>query len=210
MGKDKPDKPKKPQPTAEEKELARQGVEKWNRYVTRYAPLEEDLVRASDRSTSGLRAGRGNADLMQEAGDDAMRSLATPNVATGLTNLGKMSAALSSAGGVNALEARVGDRDYRDKQQLSVIKTGIGQAGQQQSGLSALGRQQNALALDRYSSDYRREVEDSLADSQAINTLAQTGASMYFGNKAQKAQGNRLASIRHGGVYNNVDAKRRF
>lgn len=209
MGK-KPDKPKKPQPTAEERELARQGVQKWNRYVGRYAPLENDLVNASNRSTVNLRTGRGNADLMQEAGDSAIRSLATPNVATGLDNLGKMNVALSSAGGVNKLDGLLGDRNYRDQQQLSVIKTGLGQAGNQQAGLSALGRQQNSLALDRYSSDYKQKLDDSLADTQALSTIVEGGASMYYGNKARKQQESRLNSIINGGVYNNLAAKRSF
>lgn len=192
MGKSSPSKPKKPEPTLEEKELARQGVEKWNRYVNQYAPLEQDLVGASDRPTKGLRRGRGNADLMQEASQDAMKSLASPNVSTGLATLGKMNAALSSAGGANALQSRLEGQEYRDKQTLGAIKTGLGVAGESQSALSSLGRQQNQLALDRYSTEYRADLQQDMANHEAMMGLVQMGGQAYFGGKAKAAQSNRL------------------
>lgn len=209
MGKSKPKAPKAAEykPTAEEKELARQGVAKWNRYIGQYAPLEKDLIAASDRPTKNLQRGRGNADLMQEASQDSLRSLATPNVTTGLSNLGKMNTALSSAGSVNALQARLGDREYRDHQTLGAIQTGVGVAGSSQSALTTLGRQQNQLALDRFSTKYRADLEEDLANSQAINQLALLGGQAYFGNKARTAQEDRLAGLVHGGVYRNVDGR---
>src|SRR5690554_3638050 len=195
MGKSKPKAPEKPKPTQHETELARQGVQKWNRYMSQYAPLEEAELGNLNRSTQNLRAGRGNADLMQEVSQDAMHNLATPNVATGLSNLGRMNAAMSAAGGVNAQDAVMGDRMQRDEAHLSAIRRGIGQAGQQTQALSSLARQENHQAISRFQTDYRSQLQKSQADNQALWGLAEAGMSIYTGNKLQNEQRARLFSM---------------
>ncbi|MDH2296021.1 MULTISPECIES: hypothetical protein [Gammaproteobacteria] len=171
--------PKKPEATAEEKELAKQGVEKWNRYATMYAPLEDDMLANVDRSTTNLRQGRGNADLMREASNDFQQSFGNANVATSLSNLNAINSALKAAGASNASQAVLGDRQQRDGNTLAAINTGLGIAGQQQQSLTQLGQQNNAAMLDTYRRESEADIAKSNAQFGALNSLATMGMGKY-------------------------------
>lgn len=197
MGKSSPSKPKKPQPTAEEWELARQGSEKYNRYISRYAPLEDDAIAASDRPTMNLRAGRANADVMQQVSDDAMSAMASAPIGQGVNTLNKVTGALASAGAAGATDAVLGDRTYRDKQSLNMINTGLGQAGSSQSSLTQLGQQTTALAVNRYAAETSARLKDSVDNTQALNQLATTAGGMYMGYKQNKDLSDKLGRTLH-------------
>lgn len=197
MGKSSPPKPEKPKASAQETELADQGAQKWNRYIEQYSPLEKTELANVGRSTKNLAAGQGNAELMQQASQDAMRGLATPNVATGLTTLGKMNSALSSAGGVNSTSALFSDRVNRDNRMSAAIDRGLGQSGRQMRGLSQLGRQENNLALRRYSMENRAANNESRNDVKALSSLAETGVGIYARGKMNQQRSQRLFEIQN-------------
>lgn len=205
--------PKKPEATAEEKALAQRGVESYNRYIDRYAPLEEDSIAASDRPTVNLRSGRANADLMQEADKAATTALTSAPVGQGVTALGKLNAALSSAGAVGRGEAVVGDRTYRDQRTLEAIQTGLGQAGKSTSALAGLASQASANSLAKYRAETTADANSALATTKAINGLALGGTDLYMRGRQQKSLEEKLgrslnASRTAGssGLYRNVDS----
>lgn len=205
--------PKKPEATAEEKALAQRGVESYNRYIDRYAPLEDDVIAASDRPTVNLRAGRANADLMQEASKEAGSLLTSAPVGQGVTALGKLNAALSSAGSTGRGEAIVGDRTYRDQRTLEAIKTGLGQAGNSTSALAGLASQAGANALSKYNAKVQSDLRSDSANNQLLTSIAGGTADMYMRGRQNTAlteklgrtiNANRTANA--SGLYRNVDS----
>lgn len=197
MGKSSPKKPSKPQPTAEEYELARQGVEKFNRYTSRYAPLEKDAIAASDRPTAQLRSGRTNADLMSQVSGDAMDALGSAPIGQGVNTLNQVTGALASAGAAGATDAVLGDRSYRDQQTMGMIKTGLGQAGSAQSHLTNLGHQSTSAAVNRYRESEAARLQKSMDNTQAINQLAVQGTGMYLQNRQKQDLTNQLGRSLH-------------
>lgn len=160
-----PPPPKKPEPTSMEIELAEQGVERLDRYNQRYAPLEDRMIEGINRPTEGLLRGRTNADIMQEATDQATRSIAASDVGTGIRSLRDLSGAVSRAQSANSTAAIVGDRALRDDRALAAIETGIGMSGRQVEGLAALGASQNRKAL----TFLQAEEQEKLARYEAKN-----------------------------------------
>lgn len=158
-GGSKPSKPKPVAPTAEERELARQGAERFNRYSARYAPLEDAAIAERGRPTQRLQQGRTNADLMSEATMGAARAITQDSIPGGIQSLREIGGALSRAQSSNVSGSIVGDRMRQDERSMSLIETGIGLSGRQVSGLSQLGQSSNQRAIG--------ELRASLAEDQA-------------------------------------------
>lgn len=198
-------KPSKPEATEHEKELAKQGVYKWNRYIDRYAPLEEAELGTLNRSTSRLRGSRSNADLMQEVSKDLHSTLGSQPISLGLANLGRMNAAMTHAMSTGAADARLGDRADRDQSQLGAIKRGLGIAGEQTQGLSALGRQQNSNMLSRFDTDFRAGIQKENATVQAISDIAESVGTAYGAQAGANKQSQRIGSMMYQDQYGGRD-----
>lgn len=183
--------PKQP-PTEYEKELGRQSVEKWNRYVDRYAPLEEQELAELGRSRQGRMAAHTNAQLMSEATDNAMAALGSSGVTNAVRNLGGINSALSMAGSMGHTQSIVADRAERDDNKFAAMQRGMGIAGNQTQALSALGREQTAQSLQRYQISNQARMDRRNAVIGSVNSMAQMAAGQSIENQAIRAQDQRL------------------
>lgn len=195
--------PSEPKPSEHEKELGRQGVQKWNRYIDRYALLEEQDLATLAPDRQGRIAAHTNAQLMSEATDNAMAALGSPDTTTSIRNLGQINSALSRAGAAGYTQSIASDRARRDQEKFGAIQRGMGVAGSQTQALSALGRQETEQALSRYTTQVRSRMQRESDRVQAISGLAQAAGSVYTGNVAQAQQSQRLGSAMHQAHYGN-------
>lgn len=182
-----------PEPTAEERELARQGVQRYNRYATRYAPLEDEAIDNVDRPTERLNAGRTNADLMQEATENATRSMGQDDVATGVRSLRDLSGALTRSQGANRSAAVTQDRTQRDQRGLSMMETGLGMSGRQVQGLSSMAANANQQAMSELEAEQAERDARTEAVAGVVGTAAGEATSAYQRNKLN----SRLESARN-------------
>ena len=166
--------PKKQEPTAQEIELAKQGVDKYNRYQERYAPLEEASIANISRPTVQLQEGRTNADLMQEATKTATQSIESGNISQGLSSLDGLSRGLAAAGGANNVNAVVSDQTEKDQRALNNIATGLGLAATEQQGLTSLAANKNKEAEAKLNAELTRS--NAKANMRASITGAALGS----------------------------------
>lgn len=178
-------------PTAEEIELGRQGVEKYNRYVRQYAPLEDKMVAGINRSTVNLNEGRTNADIMQQATSAATQAIERGGVTAGLTSLDALQAGIGRAGAIAGSDAIVADRSTRDNKALGAIEVGLGMSARQQEGLTRMASNANQQALSALENEMTVNNAKKNAMAQVLGTAVGSGASKYQSYK----RGQRLDSL---------------
>lgn len=168
--------PEKPKPTKYELELGRQATQRFDRYMSRYAPLEEQMIDGVNRPVERLISGRSNADVMREASLSATGAIESGGITTGLTALDGINRALSRAGSDTAVAASVGDRAVRDERAMGAIEVGTGMARGQITGLAELGSIENQRALSRFDAENRMNLTRNAAS--AYRSQARLGATM--------------------------------
>ena len=168
--------PKKPKPSAHEKELGRQSMERHDRYMNRYAPLEDDMVAGINRPTERLIQGRSNADVMREATMASTSAIESGGITQGLTALNSVNQALSRAGSDITSASITGDRALRDDRAMGAIEVGLGMSERQTTGLSELGHMENQRALSRFNAD--NHLNRARAGADFTKSSARTGAVM--------------------------------
>lgn len=195
-------KPKKAEPTALEKEQSAQGIQKWNRYISQYAPLEEQALQESGSATvDGLLGGRSNADVFQKASQQSQKALTgSTGISSSLTALSDLSRLTGQGAASGVSSAQTDGREYQDTAQLGMIKTGLGQQQSNTSTLSSLAQISNQQALAKASAENAVGSLSSQLLTAGAGTALGQGAAKYARNKRR----DEYNSLLNGGIYNNV------
>ncbi len=147
--------------TAEEKEVARIGMEKWKRYQEVFVPIENKFIgKITDQKQYRTDAGREASASTQSVFNQVRERLSR---SSGGAGLGSGKFAMGSTGGgdatVDAL-AKVDARNTADDQQVrglqGALAIGRGQGEDAISGLSDTARIAGADAIDRARADADR------------------------------------------------------
>lgn len=181
-------KPQKVKATAHEKELGRQASQRYGRYMSQYAPLEDKMVSNINRPTERLIEGRSNADIMREASMATTSSIEAGGIATGLNALEGVNRALARSGSDTAFSSTMGSRAMTDDRAMATIETGLGISGRQAASMSNLASMSNQQALSRFENENRVNLARVQADDQRRN--ARTSATLgVLGSAAGGAMG---------------------
>lgn len=202
--------PKKAKPSELEKEQSREGVQKWNRYLTMYAPQEEKAINeAENTSVKGLVSGRSNADLYQQANDQSHEALSGgANLSQGISNLNGLARRTGQGAGTATVDAANTARDYSDSAMLGMIKTGLGQQGQNTSTLSSLASTKNSGALAKAQAENSVGDLGSMLTNTALGTAAGEGLGEYRAYKNRQEYQKLLRGGSGSGWYNSATSGR--
>jgi hypothetical protein len=176
---------KEPSETAEERELGRIAVERWNDYQIRFKPIEDEYIQAVQRTPSDYSEARGAAvATTHQAFGQAENKLQGNMFAAGLDpSSGQFIRAmdgvsqdkgLSMGTGVNEAEQAVDNAHVQGLQ--SVVQMGQGQAFEAMDGMGEIA----GMATDDAIQRANRSFQNRQAGLQLVGTIAGAGASHYM------------------------------
>lgn len=176
---------KEPKETAEERELGRIAIERWNDYQIRLKPMEDAFIKDVRKTGADFDEARGAAATsVQQAFGEAGNKLEGNLFAAGLdpssVNFNKATSGLSddralSAGtAINEAEFQVQNADLQGLN--AVVQMGQGQAMGAIDGLGGVAARSTDNAINRAN----RSFANRQAGLNLVGTVAGAGASSYM------------------------------
>lgn len=194
---------KKAKPTAQERALAKDAAAKWNDYVERYVPVENEFVERTKASDDKVAAAQGmvNADANMahaQAAEQARAGLASQGAAPGSGRAALSQTSLEDARGASSGEAQaIATQGVHDQEQNARVKmSAFGRDLQDNTSLS-LG-QSGRRATDAAVAKMKRKTDQRNA---MISTgLSAAGAVVGGLNKGGSLDSQGLNMSGQGGV----------
>ncbi|WP_019558467.1 hypothetical protein [Thioalkalivibrio sp. ALE12] len=133
------------EPTAEEKQLSRIAVDRWNDYQTRLAPYEDQYMQHVQKTPGDHQQARGQAAVATEqafapARDELQGNLfaagAKPGSGAHNLGMGQMRQDQAHVQGVGAGESHLGTQAAHMAGLQNIVNMGQGQAAEAQAGMS--------------------------------------------------------------------------
>lgn len=170
----------RPDQTAEERELGRIAIERWNDYQRRFVPVENEFIESVQKTDSDFEAARGSAAAgAQQAFAGAEDKLKNNLFANGLTpDSGRFQAAMNGIGedrslsmgtGLNETETAMEAQHLKGLQ--SVVQMGQGQAGEALDGMGNVAADATRESIDRAN----RSFQNRQAGLNLAGTVAGAG-----------------------------------
>jgi len=181
---------KTPKETAEERELGRIAVERWNDYQTRFKPIEDQFIEDVQMTDSDFNQVRGStATSVQQNFSEVENSLkdnlfvkgVDPSSDAYIDALDDVSQdrALSLGTGVNEAEVAVDNAHLKGLQ--SVVAMGQGQATEALDGLGAIAGDATNEAINRS----KKSFQNRSAGLQLVGTVAGGATAGYMNKKPE-------------------------
>jgi hypothetical protein len=184
-------KPKNPGPTEQERALSKDAARRWNDYVERYIPVENEFMRRNEATPQKMMAARGvaNADAglvahgLQGQMNTALASQgAAPGSGRAMGAATDLNSAWAEASGLGqgAMQQGVIDQSLAGKQKLATFGRGLDsnvQLGMGQAAETAHRANMSAFENKVNKSNF---MTHSLATGAGLGLMA---GNSYFGNK---------------------------
>ena len=175
----------KPKQTAEEKELGRIAVERWNDYQVRFKPIEDQYINDVQMTDSDFNQVRGStATSVQQAFSGAETDLTNNLFASGVDPSSgafidaldgvSQDRGLSLGTGINEAENAVDNAHVQGLQ--NVVAMGQGQATQAIDGMGQMAGNATNEAINRSNNSF----QERSAGLQLAGTVAGAGTAMYM------------------------------
>lgn len=179
-----------PKESAEERELGRIAIEKWNDYQVRFKPIEDQFIQDVQRTDSDYTEARGNANAaVQQAFGQAEGNLADNIFMNGLDpssgafqkTMDGISADRGLSMGTAVNEAEMGVDNQHVKGLQNVVAIGQGQSAEAMQGMGNLAGQATNDAINRANNSFNNRA----AGLQAVGTVAGMGTNYMMNKKAE-------------------------
>lgn len=175
----------KPRETAEEAELGRIAIEKWNDYQVRFKPIEDQYINDIQRTESDYSEARGSAATsVQQAFGQAEDNLQNnifmngldPSSGAFIKAMDGISADRGLSLGTAINEAEMGVDNQHVKGLQNIVAIGQGQSAEAMQGMGNLAGEATQTAINRANNSFNNRA----AGLNAVGQVAGMGANAYM------------------------------